>query len=143
MNDTHMSTNNDLKIRLIGEREMRARRQAAQVAMEYILRQIRSAISIPSVGPATPGAPIRLKTGRASKSLRGDIIVDGDIVLARIKCPAKSPKGFPYPLYHERKGLGRKSGQHPFVDPTANKYRPHAGKIFKREYTRLMGHGQA
>jgi phage gpG-like protein len=76
--------------------------------------------------PARPGAPPRKLSGRLRTSVTSVMIGDNIAVIgtnARADPTPKYPGGFNYPLYHEIKGVYKRSGNHPFMAPTARKWR--------------------
>lgn len=76
--------------------------------------------------PATAGAPPRKLSGALQKSLVSENRGDNTVVIgttARSLPSRKYTRGINYGKFHEIKGRGKKSGEHPFVVPTVEKYK--------------------
>lgn len=107
--------------------------KGAEAAIRFLHERVREAISVKAprvkgvVTPATVGKPIRMVSGRTYRELyvRKDQFGRWYLV-----SPTKSTGGFRYPMYHEVKRGGR-SGEHPWVAPTAKKYRSQLRTIAK------------
>jgi len=78
--------------------------------------------------PAMPGAPPRKLSGRLRTSVTSIMLNDLTAVVgtnASSEPSSKYPLGFQYPAYHEIVGFGgfKRSGGHPFIAPTAKKWK--------------------
>lgn len=89
-------------------------------------------ISYRATTKATRGAPPRKVTGRLRSGISSVMIGTRRAVIG---VKARSEKGFDYPKYHELKGMGKNSGQHPFLAPTVRKYKRELALIVGREIT--------
>jgi hypothetical protein len=82
--------------------------------------------------PATAGAPPRKLSGALQKSVVSENRGDNTVVIgttARSLPTRKYPRGINYGKFHEIKGSGKRSGQHPFVVPTVEKYKKELATI--------------
>ncbi len=88
---------------------------------------------------ATPGAPPRKLTGRLRASVIHKTEIEPGVGNKKstysliIGVNARSPKGFNYPKYHERKGLGKRSGEHPYLAITIKKYEKKIVDVIHKE----------
>lgn len=131
-------TNSDIAKALtqrIKEQVERAAGRGLKAAGIFLIARVREAISVPAVPgtKAVPNAPIRRVTGAVQRGLFFDTLTlpNGDVAL-RVGDTARSAKGFLYANYHEVKNGGQ-SGMHPFVLPTALKYKRELAKILGKE----------
>ena len=70
--------------------------------------------------PATVGRPPRKLSGKERQSVHSEMMGDNKAVVG---VNAKSAEGFDYPSYQEQVTPGQvRSGEHPFLLPTAKKY---------------------
>jgi hypothetical protein len=69
---------------------------------------------------AIKGNPPRKLSGKLRSSVFSKMLTKTSFVIG---AKAKSDKGFPYSLYHEKKGYGKKSGMHPYIAPTIAKWK--------------------
>ena len=90
-------------------------------------------VKIRATTRAIPGAPPRKLTGRLRMSVTSRMVTP---TIAVFGVKARSDKGFNYPAYHEKKGLGTNSGRHPFMMPTYRKWAKELRMIIKKDIKR-------
>lgn len=76
--------------------------------------------------PAVPGMPPRKLSGRLRTSVTSERVSERTAIVG---VQARSPKGFNYPRFHEIRGPSQHSGRHPFLVPTAKRWRTELRKI--------------
>jgi hypothetical protein len=89
-----------------------------------------------ATSPAIKGAPPRKLSGRLRQSVgyKMKTALRAVVFVNARSLPSKGyPGGFNYPRYHEKKGFGARSGEHPFLLVTVNKYRRELKKIMYAE----------
>lgn len=94
--------------------------------------------------PAFPGAPPRLVTGKMRSGVTHQMVgpLIGLVGVHARGMPSKNyPEGFNYPKHHEVDAAGELGkGEHPYLIPTAEKYRRELKRILKGELkTALTG----
>lgn len=146
-----MASNADKARRLaerISQQVKRAAGKGLNAARIFLTARIKETLSVPAprirvkspggdisyraTTPAIPGAPPRKLSGRLRGSVTSEMQGESRAVIgvsAKGMPSVKSPMGFPYPAYHELKGLGAMSGQHPFLIPTVVRWRSAIRKI--------------
>ena len=129
-------------VNMVARIQLNVRRGASagiEAAGMFLANRVRDALNIPApkkrtpdggwraTKPAIPGAPMRKLSGVARRSVYSQLIglsasgKSHSILGVAIGMNARSAKGFNYPMFHERKSTPR-SGEHPVLQPTADKY---------------------
>lgn len=105
---------------------MRGAGKGLQAGAIFLAARVKEVASVPSVGPATPGAPLRKKSGRFRASVSWLMVSESE---ALIGAYARSPKNFNYPRYWEIAQAGsQRSGTHQTFTPTID---VHMGNVLQ------------
>lgn len=122
--------------RRLADQVQRAAGKGLDAARVFLTSRVKETLSVPAprvrvktttgdvyyraTVPATPKAPPRKLSGRLRTSVTSERLSER---LAIVGAKARSPAGFNYPRFHELRGAADYSGEHPFLVPTAWRWR--------------------
>lgn len=119
---------------------VKAAGEGLEAALIFLVSKIKEKVSVPAprvrlpdgtyraTTPAVPGDPPRKLSGLLRNSVDYVLLSPTE---GAIECPAESPEGFPYPMYHEGEIEGERAGEHPFIRITIEENEEELKRIIK------------